>query len=122
MYLAIQIDHSREQTLQNTKAIEAQVVWANFEATRDVYLSRVPESNLEELLCYIRTWGQADIAEAQKQDGGLSGQALILIGIEFRYWNASYSTQSGSEDRQLLQNKIRANGRWPIHRAYLDAV
>ena len=118
IYLATQIRHSREQTQQNTKAIEAQVAWAHFGATRDIYFSRISSSKRVELANAMLIWDQASLPEVEKQHSGDFAQAIYLVATEFGYWQSRYVTQTSDEEREILANHIKINGGPAIYRAY----
>jgi hypothetical protein len=122
VYLATQMRHSRDQMVQNTKAIEAQVAWAHANSVREIYSSRGENADVMRLLVESQSW---DIEELERRyaEFGLDFQRVrYLVGSEFSHWSARFISQTSAEERETLALHIKVNTQFPIYRFFVDVL
>jgi len=122
VYLATQIRHSRQQMVQNTKAIESQVAWAHASAVREIYYSRAENPEFNEFVATIKAWDLRRVEELREEGNLEFHRARWVVGTEFGLWHARFFTQPDPEDRAILETHIKLNGDAPVYRAHLGLV
>lgn len=115
VYLASQIRFSREQMAQNTKAIEAQVSWAHWNAIYSLYHARAEKPDLMELTRTMRSWNREQLESLNEESDFAFQRARYLVGCEVGAWHARDYTQTSSEEKSMLARHIALNGGAPIY-------
>lgn len=122
VYLASQIRYSREQMRQNTKAIEAQVSWAHWDAVYKIYHGRVENSDLMQLLQTMRAWNREQIETLESESGLEFQRARYVVGCETGLWQSRFYTQTSPEERSMLAGHISMNGSSPLYLYYAETL
>lgn len=120
VYLATQIRHSRQQMVQNTKAVESQVAWAHASAVREIYYSRAENPEFNEFVATFKSWNLSRVEQLREDDAPEFHRSRWVVGTEFGLWHARFFTQTDAEDRTILETHIKLNGNAPVYRAYLE--
>ena len=120
VYLATQIRHSREQMIQNTKAIESQVAWAHASAVREIYYTRAENPEFNDFVMTLKSWDLRRVEELREEHAPEFHRSRWVVGTEFGLWHARFYTQPDAEDRAILETHIKLNGNAPVYLWHLD--
>jgi len=122
VYLASQIRFSREQMVQNTKAIEAQVSWAHWSAIYSLYHARAMDSDLMELYQTMRSWSREQVEKLGEDFDVEFQRARYIVGTEVGLWQTRFYTQPSPEERSILARHIVMNGGAPVYLFYAESI
>lgn len=121
VYPASQIRFSREQMVQNTKAIESQVSWAHWDAVYNLYQARAEKSDLMALFQTMRSWDREQLETLSAEFDVEFQRARYVVGSEVGFWQARYYTQTSPEERSILAKHISLNGSSPIYFFFIES-
>jgi hypothetical protein len=122
VYLASQIRYSREQMMQNTRSIEAQVSWAHWNAVYNIYHARVENPDLMALFQTMRSWGRDQLVALKDEFDIEFQRARYIVGSEVGFWQTRFYTQTDPEERAWLTKHIAINGDCPMYLFYAETL